>query len=271
MKVFAVMISIIIFLFLAGWVGLLIKPKPFPPYSKVSSDLNSIPLPDGLPAPVERFYNEVYGNQIPIIKSAVISGRGYLRVKRITFPARFRFTHQTGNDYRHYIEATIYDQTLMKVNEHYLDGKSRLELPFGISEGPKVDQGANLALWAEAVWMPSVWVTDSKVRWEARDENSAVLIVPFGKAEERITVFFDPQTGLLRTMQSMRYKESNDLEKLLWTNDVLKWGDLDGYLIPLETSVTWSDEGTPWAVFTVEEIIYNSNVDEYIRMTGSDR
>ena len=28
--------------------------------------------------------------------------------------------------------------------EHYLDGKGRLELPFGMEEGPKVDQGGNL-------------------------------------------------------------------------------------------------------------------------------
>jgi len=271
MKILLMIVSIVLAIILVGWLGLKIKPASFPTYPSETQDVRTIPLSDGLPAPVERFYLAVYGDQIPVIESAVISGRGHLRVNGITFPARFRFTHRIGSDYRHYIETTVFAQPLMKVNEHYLDGKSRLELPFGVSEGPKVDQGANLALWAEAVWMPSVWVTDSKVRWEARDENSAVLIVPFGEAEERIIVFFDSQTGLLRTMQSMRYKESDSPDKLLWTNDVLKWDNLDGYLIPVDTSVTWSDEGTPWAVFTVEEIIYNSNVDEYIRMTGADR
>lgn len=270
MKSFIVLTSIIMSLALMGWVGLQIDPNSFPLYSAGSSDMITIPMPDGLPASVERFYREVYGDQIPVIESAVISGRGQLRVKGITLPARFRFTHRTGRDYRHYIETTIFGQPLMKVNEHFLDGRSRLELPFGVSESPKVDQGANLALWAEAVWMPSVWVTDSKVRWEARDENSAVLIVPFEGMEERITVLFNPQTGLLQAMQSMRYKESNSPHNLLWTNAVLKWENLDGYLIPVDTSVTWSDEVTPWAVFAVEEIVYNANVNGYIRMMGPD-
>ena len=111
----------------------------------------------------------------------MISGQGRLRVMGITFPARFRFTHIAGKNYRHYIETTFFGLPVMKVNEHYLDGRSRLELPFGVSEGPKVDQGANLALWTEAVWMPAVWVTDPRVRWEAVDEYSAVLVVPFAE------------------------------------------------------------------------------------------
>jgi hypothetical protein len=38
------------------------------------------------------------------------------------------------------------------VNEHYLDGHSRLELPFGTVENePKIDMAANLGLWAESI------------------------------------------------------------------------------------------------------------------------
>ena len=43
----------------------------------------------------------------------------------------------------------------MVVNETYLDGKSRLELPFGVIEDePKADQAANLGLWGESAWLP---------------------------------------------------------------------------------------------------------------------
>ena len=257
-------------LVLLGWWGLRVKPAPFSRFPQHASPLKTVPLPDNLPAPVERFYRQVYGENLPIIELAVISGRGRLRVKGITFPARFRFTHVTGQDYRHYIEATVFGLPLMKVNEHFLDGKCRLELPFGVSEGPQVDQGANLALWAEAVWMPSVWVTHPKARWEAVDKNTAVLVVPFGNSEERFTVIFDPQTGMLRSLESMRYKESNSSEKTLWTNEVLDWGPINGFMLPVNSAVTWFDEGTPWAVFTVEEIVYNADVQDYVRLNGSD-
>jgi len=210
----------------------------------------------------------MYGDTVPVIESAVISGRGSMRVKGITFPARFRFTHITGQDYRHYIEATIFGLPLMKVNEHYLDGKSRLELPFGVSEGSKVDQGANLALWAEAIWMPSVWITNPQARWEPIDEQTALLIVPFGEMEERFTVNFDPQTGLLTSMESMRYKEPDSSDKTLWLNEVVEWNTLNGSMTPVITAITWFDEGTPWAVFTAEEVVNNADVQAYIRAKG---
>jgi transposase InsO family protein len=54
---------------------------------------------------VERFYRVIYGHQIPVIESAVISGRAQMRLFGITFPGCFRFTHIAGQDYRHYIEA----------------------------------------------------------------------------------------------------------------------------------------------------------------------
>jgi hypothetical protein len=81
-------------------------------------------------------------------------------------PSRYRFSHRTGADYRHYIETTLLGAPLLSVDESFVDGKARLELPFRVSQGPQVDQGANLALWAELVWAPAVWATHPAVRWE---------------------------------------------------------------------------------------------------------
>ena len=36
--------------------------------------------------------------------------------------ARWRFTYQAGEGSRHYIEATVFGQPVMKVNEYYLTG-----------------------------------------------------------------------------------------------------------------------------------------------------
>ncbi|MCD6344813.1 MAG: hypothetical protein J7M17_04325, partial [Anaerolineae bacterium] len=82
-----------------GWLGLQVHPKPFPAYPEQTPALNTIALPADLPAPVARFYKTIIGDQVPVIESAVISGRGRLRIKGITFPARFRFTHIAGQGY----------------------------------------------------------------------------------------------------------------------------------------------------------------------------
>ena len=46
-----------------------------------------------------------------------------------SFHTRLRFTHTAGQDYRHYIEATIFGYPLIKVNESYLDGKLAWNCP----------------------------------------------------------------------------------------------------------------------------------------------
>jgi hypothetical protein len=33
-------------------------------------------------------------------------------------------------------------------------------------------------------------------------------------------------------------------------------------------AVTWFDDGTPWAVFNVEEVVYNADVQAYIQAKG---
>jgi hypothetical protein len=267
--VIASIASLVVLLAVLAWLGLHVKPKPFAPYPEQTPPLDTVNLPADLPAPVARFYETILGDEVPAIESAVITGRGTLRFAGITFPARLRFTHDAGLGYRHYIEATVFGFPLMRVNEWYLDGKGRMELPVGVIENePKVNQAANLGLWGESVWLPSIFITDPRVRWEPIDDTTARLIVPFGEEQDSFTVTFDPQTGLISTMEALRYREATDEAKIPWLLDALEWQTFHGVEIPSHSSVTWQDEGTPWLVIEVEEVVYNVDIDEYIRARG---
>jgi hypothetical protein len=241
-----------------GWLGLQVRPAPFATVPRKLVPPETIRLPAGLPAPVERFYRQVYGDSVPVIKTAVISGRGTMRpVGGISFPARFRFTHQAGQSYRHYFETTFFGLPLMRVNEYYVGGTGRMELPWGVDQGEQIDQGANLSMWAETLMsLPAVLLTDPRVRWEPVDGAIAVLVVPFGAAEERLVVRFDPATGRPWLFESMRYKSASGA-KTLWLNESRGWARLGDYTLPTVGSATWGDDGSPWLVFTIEDLAYN--------------
>jgi hypothetical protein len=261
---------------LLAW-GLRIQPQPFPAYPEPTAELTTVPLPSGLPAPVARYYRTItsaslspsVGEQIPVIETAVITARGTVRFAEITFPARLRFTHDAGQGYRHYIEATLFGKPLLKVNETYLDGQARMALPVGVIENePQVDMAANLGLWGESAWLPSIYLTDPRVRWQAIDDTTARLIVPFGEEEDSFTVFFDGETGLIRRMEALRYREAADTEKILWWFEPLDWAEFQGILVPSPGAVTWADEGTPWLIIELEDVAYNVDVATYIGAVG---
>jgi hypothetical protein len=69
-------------------------------------------------------------------------------------------------------------------------------------------------------------------------------------------------------MESMRYKGEDSDDKTLWLNEALRWDAIDGHTIPVVSAVTWFDEGSPWAVFEVEEMAYNVDMYECIRAKG---
>jgi hypothetical protein len=159
----------------------------------------------------------------------------------------------------------------MKVNERYLDSKSLFELPVGapIDNDPSTNQAANLAVWAEAAWFPSIWVTDPRVRWEAVDENTALMYIPFEDKEENFVMRFNPETGLLDSMEAMRFRDSGpQAKKILWITRNVEGKKIEGTKLDAIGTATWLDQGIPWATFTLEEVKYNVDVSQYIRQKG---
>lgn len=269
MEIILIILAVLAAVALVIWLGLRLQPAPFPPFPRPSQPSETAPLPPGLPAPVERMYRKIYGERIPVIHSAVFTGRVQLSpFFRIPLQGRFRFIHDAGRSYRHYIEATFFGRPFLKVNERYLEGQSLFELPFGPpTQGPKLNQAANLGMWAELFLLPSVFLTDPRVRWVAVDDQSALLVVPFEQGEETFIIRFD-SSDKIRYAEVMRYREVNSAQKSLWITTGLSGEWQDGIPVNHSGSATWLEDGQPWAVFHTEETRINVDIHQAIRAKG---
>jgi hypothetical protein len=67
-------------------------------------------------------------------------------------------------------------------------------------------------------------------------------------------------------METLRYRDE-DLGKIPWWGELIQCKDQDGRPATC-FAVTWVDEGTPWLIYKVEEVAFNTDVSAYIRQTG---
>ncbi len=252
-----------------GWLGLQVEPPPFPPPAGQTRFDAHVPVPVNVPAPVARYYRAVFGDSVPVISSAVLTGRARLRLSGPSFPARLRIIHDAGRAYRHDIEATWFGWSILRVDESFVDGHARLVLPFGTIENePKTDLAANLNLWAESFLLPSVFVTDRRARWEAIDAASARLIVPAGEQEDSLTVRFDDATGLASRIEAQRWQDPTDAQPTGWQVELRDWERFHGLQIATRVAITWENQGYTWFDLRVEDVAYNVDVSQAIRPTG---
>ncbi|MFN2169141.1 MAG: hypothetical protein ACK2U9_23145, partial [Anaerolineae bacterium] len=60
MKILLIVLGALIGLVALLWLGLRIQPAPFAAFPQPSGPADTVPVPGGLPAPVDRFYRQVY-------------------------------------------------------------------------------------------------------------------------------------------------------------------------------------------------------------------
>jgi hypothetical protein len=250
-----------------GWLGLRVKPAPFPTHPERTPELSTAHLPSELPEPVRRHFRATLGARVPRIESAVVWGRADFNVGGLWTRMRFKGYYVPGRAFRREMEITWFGVPILRGSDAYLGGEGSLEITGLVntsSRGENFDQGQNLAMWAEAPFTtPSVLVLDPRTRWEPIDAHTARLIVPFGEREEVLRAEFDPQSGLMRSMSGMRYR-NHEKAKTPWRGELSDWRTLHGIKVPHRNVAIWEDLGDPYGIFEVEGAEYNVDVSEKI-------
>lgn len=261
------LISIVIVFLGIVWVGFQIEPKSFPPHPEKTRDAGAVNVSRDIPEPVKRYSEAAAGSHVPLIRSAVVWGKAKVRMNGIWMPVRFKEYNLAGQAFHRYMEVTWFGRTILKVSDVYRNGKgfTKIEGMLNKTEtGEKIDQGSNLALWGEIVFTPSVAITVTRARWEAVDDETVRLVIPYGEQNDSLDFKFDPKTGLIKQIAAMRYKGQNE-EKTPWLINITEWMTSHYIKIPSRFSVTWEDEGSPWSYWTVEDMEYNVDITGMIK------
>lgn len=261
-----VLVGIVVLILTIGWLGFQIDPDSFPPHPDKTKDAGTIELPSNLPESVMWYYKAAAESNIPEVKSAVVWGKAKLRINGIWMPVRFKAYYLPGQAFLRYLEVTWFGKTILKVSDSYINGEGvmKIEGLLNMKEtGHKINQGQNLAMWGETVFMPSVVIADTRTRWEVVDDETARLVIPYGEQNDSLLYKFDKKTGLISNISAQRYR-GQEATKTPWLIESIEWKSYNSVKIPVRFALTWQDEGSPWSYWTVEGAEYNIDVAQIL-------
>jgi hypothetical protein len=249
--------------------GFRIRPRPVhTPVESLPASPDTVALPADLPEPVDRFYHSLgIEGAAPVIDTFALWGRAWMRLAPLPrLPVTFWSEHKVGWNGRQRLTVTWFGLPVLRGMDDYVDGHGHMRIGRQLVQGPSIDQGENLFLWAELLLVPSALATRPSVRWEPVDTEHAILHVPFGAGSERLTARFDPITGRLAECVAQRFRTPGQ-PKLGWHITYDRWAWLEAGWYPTRISVRWADQDRPWFVLDVDGVAVNVPVDS--DLTGS--
>ncbi|HEY9629525.1 MAG TPA: DUF6544 family protein [Coleofasciculaceae cyanobacterium] len=209
---------------------------------------------EGLPTPVQRFFQTVLKDGQPIVAAVKISQQGQFNMsetedKWSPFTAtQLVITQRLGFDWDARIQ--IAPGLNAFVHDTYLLGEGSLHASLlglftvakmsGTSEN---NQGELLRFFAEALWYPTALLPSQGVCWEAMNDTSARATLIDGSTTVSVVFQFNAE-GTIATMRAeARYRDK--LTAMPWSGRFWEYAVRDGMLIPLAGEVGWEyPEGT---------------------------
>lgn len=243
--------------------GFVLPPRPFRPHPAPSRPGAPLTLPADLPAPVRRHFQEMLGESVPEMQTAVIWGRGRALIRGVWLPLRFKSWYKVGEGFYTRMEITWFQRPVMRASESLRGGEGLRVTGGGEERGERVDQGNRMSMWANALWMPSALLYSPGTRWEGVDENSARFVYPAGREEDALLFHFDPLNGCATHITGRRYPPELS-EKDPWRMDLLAWKVIHGINLPCHVSVSWGEAGSPTAYWNIDGVAYNVGVSDHL-------
>ena len=216
---------------------------------------------DGLPAPVQRYFNHILKDGQPYIS--------YARIKHVgQFKADLKkgWMNITGEQY-----ATtgkpgfIWKGTtaMFVARDMYISDKGRLIVSlfsvYNIADTKgkeKYDTGELLRWLGESILYPTNFLPGTRLHWYPIDSNTAKLTFDYNGFSLFFRVSFN-ETGEITEMETKRYMGEGNAET--WVIKATNYKEMNNVIVPTDFDVLWRlKEGDfSYAKFKITEIEYN--------------
>jgi hypothetical protein len=203
---------------------------------------------EGLPDPVQRFFQAVLKDGQPIVSAANLSQQGLFnmsetKAKWSPFTAtQFVTTQRPGFDWDARIQMAPGVSAF--VHDAYILGGGSLHASLlglftvaDVRDTPQAALGELLRFFAEMPWYPTALLPSQGVRWEAIDNRSARATLSDAQTTVSLVFRFNAE-GTIETMRAeARYRDK--LSAMPWSGRFWDYSTRNGMLIPLQGEVGW--------------------------------
>ncbi|WP_394776150.1 DUF6544 family protein [Flavobacterium sp.] len=226
----------------------------------ISDKTYSISQLNGLPKPVQRYFNYVIRDGMPYISLVRLKHNGLfktnLKKEFISIKGKQYFSAQRPQ--------FIWKGTTMlfTARDSFIAGKGNLKVSlFNIftlvdAKGSETSEGELQRWLAESVWFPTNLLPSENITWSAIDENSAKLSFRYKEISFDFIVTFNA-LGEIVTMETLRFM--TDKKREPWLCRMANYKEINQVKIPASPEAIWKlKEGNySYAKFEVIEITYN--------------
>ncbi len=203
---------------------------------------------EGLPDPVQRYFQAVLKDGQPIVAAVNLSQQGLFnmsetKAKWSPFTAtQFVTTQRPGFDWDACIQMSPGVSAF--VHDAYILGEGSLHASllglFTVADvrgTPEAALGELLRFFAEMPWYPTALLPSQGVCWEAIDNTSACATLSDAQTTVSLVFRFNAE-GMIETMRAeARYRDK--LTAMPWGGRFWNYSTCNGMLIPLEGEVGW--------------------------------
>ncbi|MCC3450456.1 MAG: hypothetical protein JGK04_23695 [Microcoleus sp. PH2017_39_LGB_O_B] len=203
---------------------------------------------EGLPEPVQRFFQTVIKDGQAIASAVKLSQQGLFNLsetedKWSPFTAtQFVTTQRPGFDWDARIQMAPGVNAF--VHDTYLLGEGSLHASLlglftvaNMHGAPENNQGELLRFLAETPWYPTALLPSQGVRWEAINDTSARATLTDGATTVSVVFQFNAEGAIATMRAEARYRDK--LTAMPWCGRFGEYSVRNGMLIPLEGEVGW--------------------------------